>query len=161
MKAGDHRFVSSARALAEFVAAWEACALTKSEFTHAAHVAVGAYYAVMHPSTAFERMKSGLIQFNESVGGVNSETSGYHETITRLWIEVLAKFVATNGFTDPWEAACAAVTEFGEARDLHGLYYSFDVLRSVEARRRWVPPDLMAEGSGTIERIPEKKPSLC
>jgi hypothetical protein len=96
MKTEEHPFLSSARALAEFVAAWQTCTLTKSDFTHAAHVVVGAYYVVVHPSTAFQQMKSRLILFNESVGGVNSDTSGYHETITRLWIEVLAKFVATN-----------------------------------------------------------------
>ena len=145
MRAGNHKYLSSPRALAEFVAAWEACTLTKADWTHAAHVAVGSYYVVLNPSTAFERMKSGLLKFNESVGGVNSDTSGYHETLTRLWIDVLAKFTGKHGFTDPWIAACAAVRQFGESRDLHRLYYNFDVLRSIEARRSWIPPNLNPE----------------
>ena len=145
MRTGNHKFLFSLQALAEFVAAWEACTLTKSDWTHAAHVAVGSYYVVLHPSTAFERMKRGLLKFNESVGGENSDTSGYHETLTRLWTDILAKFVAKHGFTHPWSAACEAVREFGESRDLHRLHYSFDLLRSVEARRSWIAPDLTPE----------------
>jgi hypothetical protein len=145
MTSGHHKFLASPRTLAEFVAAWEACTLTKADWTHAAHVAVGSCYVVRHPSTAFERMKGGVIRHNEAVGTVNSDTSGYHETLTRLWIDVLAKFAGSHGFTDPWIAASAAVRKFGEIRDLHRLYYSFDVLRSVEARRSWIPPDLTPE----------------
>jgi flavin reductase (DIM6/NTAB) family NADH-FMN oxidoreductase RutF len=64
----------------------------------------------------------------------------HHETLTRFWADVLARFV--NGIADPWQAAVKAVDKFGEDRDLHHLYYSFDVMRSTEARRTWVPPDL-------------------
>ena len=89
---------------------------------------------------AFERTKNGILRYNEAIGTENSDTSGYHETLTRLWANVLAKLVA--GCTDPWEAACEAVERFGEDRELHHLYYSFDVVRSTVARRTWVPPDL-------------------
>jgi hypothetical protein len=53
---------------------------------------------------------------------------------------VLAKFA--TGFTDARETAREAVERFGEERGLHYLYYSFDVVRSTEARRSWVPPNL-------------------
>lgn len=95
-------------------------------------------------------MKSGVIRHNQAVGTINSDTSGYHETLTRLWIDVLANFVKRNGFTDPWQAACAAVEEFGEKRDLYRSYYSFDVARSVDARRAWIPPDLTPESAPSI-----------
>jgi hypothetical protein len=135
-----YKFIESRDMLEKFMAAWEAGALPKAEWTHGAHVAVGAYYAVRHPSTAFERTRSGILRYNAAVGTANTDTSGYHETLTRLWSLVLAKI--TEGFTDPWEAVIHAVAKFGEARDLHCAYYSFDVVRSVEARRTWVPPDL-------------------
>jgi len=51
-----------------------------------------------------------------------------------------ARFV--KGIADPWQAAVKAVHKFGEDRDLHHLYYSFDVVRSAEARRAGIPPDL-------------------
>jgi flavin reductase (DIM6/NTAB) family NADH-FMN oxidoreductase RutF len=133
-------FVSSREAFQEFVGAWETGTLPKIRWTHAGHVAIGAYYAVRYPDEAFERTKKGILRYNEAVGTENSDTSGYHETLTRLWANVLAKVVA--GFADPWKAACEAVDRFGEDRDLHHLYYSFDVVRTTAARRTWVPPDL-------------------
>jgi hypothetical protein len=84
------------------------------------HVAIGAYYAVRDPTAAFERTKNGILRYNEAIGTENSDTSGHHETLTRLWANVLAKLVA--GCTDPWEAACEAVERFGEDRELHHLY---------------------------------------
>jgi len=134
-------FVASREAFQEFVGEWEAGTLPKNRWTHAAHVAIGAYYAVRYPGEAFERTKKGIIRFNETVGTENSDTSGYHETLTRLWANVLAKLA--DRFADPWKAACEAVARFGEDRDLHHLYYSFDVVRSTAARRTWIPPDLV------------------
>jgi hypothetical protein len=133
-------FLASRESLEEFVAAWEAGVLPKARWTHAAHVAIGAYYTVKDPATAFQRMRTGIIRHNEAVGTLNSDTSGYHETLTRLWTMVIAKVV--EGIHDPWAAACEAVERFGEVRDLHLLYYSFDVVRSVEARLTWMQPDL-------------------
>lgn len=133
-------FLDSREAFREFVAAWETGVLPKASWTHAAHVAVAACYAVRYGGEAFERTRNGIIRYNESTGTANSDTSGYHETLTRLWASVIARFVA--GSADPWKAAMAAVRRFGEDRDLHRLYYSFDVVRSTEARRAWVPPDL-------------------
>lgn len=135
-----HRFIASREALDVFVAAWEACTLPKVQWTHAAHVAVGAYFTIRYRGEAFERLKNGIIRYNEAVGTKNSDTSGYHETLTRLWTNVLARFV--NEGTDPWKAACEAVEKFGEDRDLHRLYYSFDVVRDSEARQTWIAPDL-------------------
>jgi len=122
------------------VGAWETGTLPKTRWTHSGHVAIGAYYAVRYSDEAFERTKKGILRYNEAVGTENSDTSGYHETLTRLWANVLARVVA--GFADPWKAACEAVDRFGEDRELHHLYYSFDVVRSRAARRTWVPPDL-------------------
>ena len=124
----------------KFIAAWEDGSLPKALWTHAGYVAVGAFYAVRHPSNAFERTRSGILRYNVAVGTENSDVSGYHETLTRFWADVLARFV--KGIADPWEAAVKAVDQFGEDRDLHHLYYSFDIVRSPEARRAWIPPDL-------------------
>lgn len=136
----QYDFVASRESLEEFVAAWEGGALPKRQWTHAGHVGLGAYYAVRYPTSALERTKSGILRYNQAVGIENSDTAGYHETLTRFWANLLGKFV--SGFTDPWSAAFEAVQTFGEERDLHHLYYSFDVLRNTEARREWIPPDL-------------------
>jgi flavin reductase (DIM6/NTAB) family NADH-FMN oxidoreductase RutF len=133
-------FVTSRESLEEFVAAWEGGALPRSQWTHAGHVAVGAYYAVCYPSSAFERTKTGILRYNQAAGIENGVTTGYHETLTRFWANLLGKFV--GGFTDSWSAAFEAAEKFGEERDLHHLYYSFDVVRNTQARREWIPPDM-------------------
>ncbi len=140
MEGPQYPFLASREAFAEFRRAWEAGTLPKAEWTHAAHVAMAACYVVEFGDGAFERMKAGIIRYNLAVGGQNTDTSGYHETLTRLWSNVIATEVA--GITCPWAAAVAAAGKYGAARDLHARYYSFDVVKSVQARREWIPPDL-------------------
>ena len=135
-----YSFMASREAFEEFVAEWESGTLPKARWNHAGHVAVGAHYAVRYPATAFQRTKNGILRYNQAVGTANNGTSGYHETLTRLWANILAKIV--EGFTDPWDAVCHAVEKLGEDRDLHYLYYSFDVVRDTTARLTWVAPDL-------------------
>lgn len=135
-----YRFLDSREAFDGFVAAWEEGLLAKTDWTHAAHVAVAAAFAVRFGDGAFERMKDGILHFNKAVGTVDGKSSGYHETLTQLWSTVVGK--VTEEFSDPWEAARKAVEMLGEARDLHHLYYSFDVVKDADARGRWVPPDL-------------------
>lgn len=133
-------FLASHAALDAFLTAWEHGSLPANRWNHAAHVAVGATYAVRHGDTALERIRCGIVRYNEAVGTANTDHSGYHETLTRLWAGIVRTLV--RGMTDPWQAACYAVEEVGEERDLHCLYYSFDVARDPVARRTWIEPDL-------------------
>jgi flavin reductase (DIM6/NTAB) family NADH-FMN oxidoreductase RutF len=136
----QYDFLASPDTLEKFVAAWENGTLMKGSWTHAAHVAIGTYYTVCYPASAVERTKAGIMLYNRAVATENAENSGYHETLTRFWADVLARFA--KGIEDPWKAVCHAVEKLGEDRELHHLYYSFDVVRSSEARRTWIPPDL-------------------
>lgn len=135
----DYPFLATPATLAAFIAAWEAGTLPGTSWTHAAHVAVAACYAVRHGSAALDRTRAGIVRYNGAVGTANTDTSGYHETLTRFWSEVVAR--VTAGCSDEWEAARLAVARLGEDRDLHALCYAFDVPRSTEARRSWVAPD--------------------
>ena len=138
----DYPFVANPAALERFVAAWEAGELAHSDWTHGAHVAIAACYAYDHPpETAFRRTRDGIRHFNECCGTPNTDHSGYHETLTRLWAGLIGEFVRSRSFSSRYEAARAAVERFGEDRDRHRLYYSFDVVRDTRARREWVPPD--------------------
>jgi hypothetical protein len=78
-------------------------------------------------------MRDGIRRFNDAVGTPNTDDSGYHDTLTWFWVSLIARVVA--GCTDEWAAAQQAVTLLGEDRDLHYLYYSFDVVR--------IAPDLI------------------
>ena len=136
----QYRFLASRREFERFVTLWETSTLPRSEWNHAAHVAIGAYYAIEHRSTAFERIKCGIVRYNAATGSLGTPGAGYHETLTRLWAGLVGR--AVEGFEDSFAAARFAVEKFGEERDLHHLYYSFDVVRDVTARQRWIAPDL-------------------
>src|SRR5580765_2099613 len=73
-----------------FLAAFEGCTLPKEEWTHSAHLLTGACYVhALGRDEALEKIRVCIWRFNESVGGKNTETSGYHETITAMWIRLL------------------------------------------------------------------------
>src|SRR5579883_2342812 len=136
-------FLADEATLEQFVREWNAGALSRSAWTHAAHVAVAAYYAFDHDADRlFARMKTGIRNLNECLGVVNSEDSGYHETLTRFWSITLKVFAESQASPSRFELVTEAVIAFGENRDLHRAYYSFDVVANRHARREWVEPDL-------------------
>ena len=134
--------LESEEALQRFVEAWKAGRLPKAEWTHAAHVAMAAYFAFDHAAEAtFAIMKAGILHHNTSVGTPNTEDNGYHETLTRFWSSEIGEFVRAGRYTSRWEAVTAAVAAFGQDRERFRRFYSFDVVRDRRARREWVPPD--------------------
>ena len=105
-----------------------ACTLTRPEWTHEAHLAACLYIVSERPDVVPERDLPHLIRrFNESVGGTNSDTEGYHETITQVYIKGVRAFLAR---TDP---ALPLVEK------VNGL------LRAEEGRRDWPLPFYSAE----------------
>lgn len=137
-----HPFLRDEESLDQFIGQWHAGSLPKELWTHGAHVAARAYHAYGRGlAEAFATMKAGIAQFNEAIGGVNSATSGYHETLTQLWVAVVKFYLDGQRYGTRYEAVCGAMEQFGEDRDLHRLFYSFDVVRNLQARAGWVPPD--------------------
>ena len=58
--------------------------LPRGEWTHAAHFAAALWLMRYRPDLDAARDMPGLIRaYNESVGGVNDDSGGYHETITQ------------------------------------------------------------------------------
>jgi flavin reductase (DIM6/NTAB) family NADH-FMN oxidoreductase RutF len=135
-------FLECDTALLDFVNRWEAGRLTKSEWTHGAHIGTAAYFAFdLEAEALFQRMKTGIIYHNECVGTANTEDNGYHETLTRFWAGTVGEFVRSRQFSTRFEAVKNATQVFGEDRDRHRLYYGFDVVRDRRARREWIKPD--------------------
>ena len=65
--------------------------LPKPEWTHAAHLAVGLWHVSRYGrDDALARLRAGISRLNESHGTVNSATGGYHETVTRAYVQLLA-----------------------------------------------------------------------
>jgi len=135
-------FLESYLTLDRFFSQWQSGTLPKSSWTHAAHVAVAACLAYDHPpERAFELTRSGIIHHNESVGTANTETSGYHETLTRFWSGIIGDAVRAGNFPSRFEAVRHAVNQFGADRNRFRLFYSFDVVNDRVARKEWILPD--------------------
>ena len=93
---------------------------------------------------ALKKMRDCVRRHNESVGTINSETSGYHETITVMWIHLLDGLRRNAEPVSRAEFAALAVDRFATRRDIFREYYDFDLVGSTEARLRWVAPTLKA-----------------
>jgi hypothetical protein len=116
---------------------------TSAEWTHAAHLAVAAVYVRRYGAeAAFERFRDGILNLNEAHGTPNTDTRGYHETITRAYMTLIGEFVAGRAAEDEFACADALLESPLAGRDALLRYYSKAVLTSVDARRRWVAPDL-------------------
>ena len=117
--------------------------LPKAEWTHEAHISTTCWLILERGEIAPERDLPGLIRrYNESVGGVNSDTEGYHETITQLFIRTLRRVLAKSE-GQGLAARVNAVLEAPEGqRDWPLRFYSRELLFSKEARLGWVEPDL-------------------
>lgn len=117
--------------------------LPKAEWTHEAHLRAGLWHVLQHGApAALELLRARISSYNESVGTRNTDTSGYHETITRFYVTVTDRFLAANDRAMPIDdLAARLLTELGDRR-LPMRYYSEGRLFSVVARRSWVEPDL-------------------
>ena len=126
-----------------FIAAFEGCTLPKAEWTHGAHLLTGACYVhALGEAEGHRAMRLCVSRYNESVGGKNTETSGYHETITVAWIKLLNKLLDRSKPIGRAEFAALAVKHFREQKNIFSRYYDFDLIASKEARRSWVAPTL-------------------
>ena len=120
--------------------------LPRAEWTHEAHLAATTYLLLRHPELDLDAELPGLIRrYNESVGGVNSDTEGYHETITRVFLHGVRLFLAEADIGDPLHELVndLLLSPMGR-RDWPFRFYSRDRLFSVQARRKFVAPDLGA-----------------
>src|SRR5580704_15885599 len=147
---GDtYDYCVSDEALVEFIDAFEQGTLARHLWTHAAHLAVGTWYLMSFPERiAVEKVRSGIRHYNECVGTANTEDSGYHETLTLFWLGMIKAQVCDLVGTSRRLAVLRVIEQYGSRRDLFKEYYSFDVVRSREARGRWIRPDRIISPRG-------------
>ena len=132
---------SSSSPLDQLVDDFQSGRLPKDDWTHEAHLRVGAWH-VLHfgPEEALERLRTSIRRLNGFHGVANTDSSGYHETLTRFYVVLIADLASRNPGTAD-ELADRAVEELGD-RKLPLSYYSRESLFSKEARLAWAEPDL-------------------
>jgi len=121
-----------------------ACRLPKTEWTHEAHLATTLWVIVERPDIDPERDLGDMIRrFNVSVGGVNDETQGYHETITQCFIAGIRQYLVREGEGGSLADLVNGLLLSEEGRREWPLnFYSRGLLFSVEARLGIPDPDL-------------------
>jgi hypothetical protein len=122
-----------------------ACTLPREAWTHEAHLAATTYLLLRRLDIHLDAELPSIIRrFNKSVGGVNSDTEGYHETITRSFLHGVRLFLERADTSEPLHMLVneLLISPMGR-RDWPLRFYSRELLFSVEARRWHVPPDLV------------------
>ena len=126
------------------VAQFEKGTLPKEDWTHTAHFVMAFWYCTQFPlPQAIEKITTGIKAYNVAIGGQNTDESGYHETITLFYISTICDYLVTAGapaLTD--EALAVFLQQPFLAKDFIHQYYSTPLLKSKQARKRWVTPDL-------------------
>jgi hypothetical protein len=120
--------------------------LPRGEWTHEAHLAATTWLVLKYPEIDLDTELRGIIsRFNESVGGVNSDTEGYHDTITHAFLRGIRLFLEEADASRPiHELVNELLMSPMGRRDWPLRFWSKERLLSVEARRGWVEPDLAA-----------------
>ena len=144
----DHkpRLFESDAAIARIGEGLLARTLPRTDWTHEAHLGATTYLLTRRPDVDLDRDLRAIISgYNESVGGVNDDSQGYHETITRVFLHGARLFLTTADPDDPLHELVNALLQSPMGRrDWPLRFYSAERLFSVETRRKFVAPDLAA-----------------
>jgi len=119
---------------------FESCEYGVKDFDHGKHLAVAAWY-LGHFSfeNALARMRSSLVRFTAHHG-----VKGYHETITRFWLELVAAHLHTAPAGSCLTDVVHQLVRVYPDKNILFDYYTREVVMSDEARERWVAPNLKA-----------------
>lgn len=115
--------------------------LPSSAWTHRAHLRVASLHLRRHGlEGAHVLMRVGIIRLNAAHGLVETVARGYHETLTRAWLVMIDDAMRGGPFDDTRRFADAHRERLGSDAPLR--YYSRARVLSLEARARFVEPDL-------------------
>lgn len=103
-----------------------------SRWTHHAHLISAFWYLnKFSPEVALRTIRARIQRHNDSVGTANTDNSGYHETLTRLYMSAIESHIALHkhlSFEDSLDLLLKSALS-DKAWPLE--YYSKDVLFSV------------------------------
>lgn len=136
--------------------------LPRARWTHEAHLAATMYLLLRRPDLDLDAQLPDIIRsYNASVGGVNDDAQGYHDTITRVYLHGVRLFLFEGPASRSLrEAVNALLRSPAGRRDWPLRFYSPERLMSVAARRSFVEPDLAPlPSSGYASPLPNSSPN--
>ncbi len=118
------------------------CTLPCAEWTHAAHFAAAVSLLRHRPGFGAADMAVLIRRYNATCGKENTDSAGYHETVTRASLAAAADALAKHsGSSLPTILDRLLAGPCGQ-KDWLLRHWSHDRLFAPEARRYWVSPDL-------------------
>ncbi|MFA5968010.1 MAG: hypothetical protein WC816_01980 [Sphingomonas sp.] len=116
--------------------------LSRAEWTHEAHLAATTWLVVERSDIDLDADLRVIISaYNESVGGVNDATQGYHHTITCCFLAAVRDHVRETEGQALVERVNALLLSPRGRRDWPRRFYSAERLFSAEARLNLLAPD--------------------
>jgi hypothetical protein len=120
---------------------FHAATLPAKEWTHQTHLRIAWMYLRRHSlDEAHILMRVGIIRLNASHGLVETPTRGYHDTMTRVWLRLVAAAMCATPDHDAsvhfLEAHAGSL-----AKDAPLRHYTRERLLSAMARACFVEPD--------------------
>lgn len=130
--------------LGETLVAFQSRQLPKELWTHACHLRVAAAIYLLLGDAGVHVMAVGIQRLNQAHDVPPTPTGGYHETLTRLWFQLVAKAVVSTGLDRQPLAPerMRRMLELLDDKELPIRFYSRERLLSREARSGWLEPDL-------------------
>ena len=117
--------------------------LAKEEWTHHAHMILAICYLYQFSfENALNKMRDSILALNKNHGVLNTDTSGYHETVTMFWMSIL-----WNQMEDIRDLSLEEIVNVilnSEVLQSNPIleYYSSELISSKLARKTWVASDL-------------------
>ena len=129
--------------LERFIREFEEHRLPNDQWTHQAHLAVGLWYLTHHPpGEALDIVRERIRSYNEAVGTANTDHGGYHETLTRFFLNGIADHLRAHPAESLLNSLALLLQSPLSATDWPLLFYSPERLFSAAARRDWLEPDV-------------------
>ncbi len=125
------------------VTAFQNCTLPRCQWNHTAHLTVALYYLIYYgEKQAGEHIRQDIQRYNAAMGIQTTKDSGYHETLTRFWVDMVRHYLSINQQQASFLKLTNGLIDCYGDKHLPLQYYSRDLLMSWEARNSWVEPDL-------------------
>lgn len=121
------------------------CTLPKEQWTHEAHLITCAWHLEKYNQLeTICLLRSRIITYNKSMGGENTTSGGYHETLTQFYVKVIDKFLQQDSIANlSFEAKIERLLSAPIAdREYPQKYYTKELLFSLPCRAVWIEPNL-------------------
>jgi len=118
--------------------------LPMGQWDTAAHLIMATWVMVCCPELDPDQEVPRIIRaYNIAAGVANTDTGGYHETLTLANLRAIASVLSGLPGATPLPGSCQAVLS-SRFRDKEWVfsYWSRELMMSTRARRSWVDPDL-------------------